>query len=83
MIRIQNLKETSRPQKETGPETQMLLLLYVSDFRFFFFFFLSLSVSLWTSFIYFPVHIWKNPIAESYIVVHWRPEWQTTSVFLP
>lgn len=64
MIRTQNLKETSRPQKETRPETQMLLHPYVSDFRVFFFF--SLSVSLWTSFIYFSMHIWKNSIAESY-----------------
>lgn len=38
---LQNLKETSRPQKETGPETQTLLLSCVSDFRF-----LSLSLSL-------------------------------------
>ena len=58
---LQNLKETSRPQKETGPETQTLLLSYVSDFRF-----LSLSLSLWTSFIYFSMHKWKNPVAETY-----------------
>lgn len=66
MIRTQNLKETPKPQKETRPETQMLLLPCVWFQVFLFFLFLSFSVSLWTSFIYFSMHIWKNTIAESY-----------------